>query len=74
MSKRFEIQTQREDRRFALIASILANANRDRKKRRRPFKIDDFMPKPGGRARQTPQEQAAILRSAVMASRNGRRA
>ena len=43
--KRFDIDNKNADRRSALIASILANANRDTKKKRKPFTIDDFMPK-----------------------------
>lgn len=36
---------KRRDERTALLAMILANANRDTKKRREPFTLDDFMPK-----------------------------
>jgi len=43
--KRFDIDNKNADRRSALIASILANANRDKKKKRKPFTVDDFMPK-----------------------------
>ena len=43
--KRFEVDNRNADRRSALIASILANANRDSKKKKKPFTIDDFMPK-----------------------------
>lgn len=35
---------EREDRRAAMLAAILANAHRDDKKRREPFDIEDFMP------------------------------
>ena len=34
---------EREDRRAALIAMMIANGNRDSKKRRKPYEIDDFM-------------------------------
>jgi flagellar basal body rod protein FlgC len=38
-----ENQEKRADARAALIASILANVNRDRKKRKKPFTLEDFM-------------------------------
>lgn len=34
----------RGDMQAALIATLLANANRDRKQRRKPFRPEDFMP------------------------------
>lgn len=35
---------RRADVRAALVASVIANANRDAKKKPSPFTIDDFMP------------------------------
>lgn len=55
-----------------MIASILANANRDRKKRSRPFQIRDFMPRVAGQRSQTPEQQAAILRHAAQGGPLGR--
>lgn len=46
------IHQEREDYRAALVCSVLANVNRDEKKRRQPFTPEDFMP---GKAR--PQKQ-----------------
>lgn len=66
MSHRYELQQEREDRRFALIATILANANRNPKRRARPFRLDDFVPRKGGTKRQTAEEQAAILAAAAL--------
>lgn len=72
MSRRWEERQDKEDRRFAMVAAVIANANRNPKKRRHPFRIDDFMPnRTGVKSRQTPQQQAAILRMA--ASVGGRR-
>jgi DICT domain-containing protein len=33
------------DRRFAMIAMILANANRDSKRKTKPYELKDFMPR-----------------------------
>lgn len=35
---------ERADLRAAIVACVIANANRDPKKRRRAFKLADFMP------------------------------
>jgi len=53
-----------EDWRTGLIASTIANVNRDPKKRRKPYEPEDFMPQfdrpedPG----QSPDDHEAILR------------
>ncbi len=36
---------RRADLRMAIVASLIANANRDPGKRREPYTVDDFMPK-----------------------------
>ena len=41
----FERQQEVIDRRFALICCIMAEVNRDTKKRNRSFTVEDFMPK-----------------------------
>lgn len=33
----------RDDLRAAMIAHVIANASRDKRKRKRPFKIEDFL-------------------------------
>lgn len=58
---------KRQDQRAALVACLIANANRDPKKRRQPYRVEDFMP--GGASEQTPEQQAAILHVAARASR-----
>jgi hypothetical protein len=58
----------RADRRAALIAWMLAEINRDRKKRPSAWKIEDFLLKYGDditRRRQTWQEQQANLLAAL---------
>lgn len=35
---------RREDWRFAMVASVVANGNRDAKKRRRPYEPHEFIP------------------------------
>ncbi len=37
----------RADLRAAIIAATVANANRDPKRQRRPFRVEDFMPRFG---------------------------
>ena len=52
-----------EDWRTGLIAATIANANRDPKKRRKPYEPQDFMPRRDSppQAEQDWQEQARIL-------------
>lgn len=57
---------ERADIRSGIVASTIANANRDAKKRKKPFTVEDFMPRFGQPARpakrqQTWQEQLAIV-------------
>ena len=55
--------TEVEDWRAGLIAATIANANRDSKKRRRPYEPQDFMPKyeKPHAEEQSWEEQARIL-------------
>lgn len=62
---------KRQDQHAALVACLIANANRDPKKKRQPFKIEDFMP--GEKPEQSPEQQAAILMFASRASKLRRR-
>jgi hypothetical protein len=54
---------ERADVRSAIVASTIANANRDAKKRKKPWTVEDFMPKFGQPAKrqQTWQQQLAIV-------------
>lgn len=62
----------RHDRRAALVACLIANGSRDRRKRPEPFKVEDFMPRRRD-AEQSPEQQAAILRLfAATTKANGR--
>ncbi len=61
---------RRADLRMAILASLIANANRDPDKRREPFSPADFMPRfesePQAQPdvpRQTWQQQKAIMQS-----------
>ena len=55
--------TEVEDWRAGLIASTIANANRDPKKRRKPYAPADFMPERGPikNKEQSWEEQAQLL-------------
>lgn len=63
--KRKELETTRQDWRAAMIASIIANVNRDPRMRREPFTPDDFMPKFEPIRRQTTEEIADTLKTVV---------
>jgi len=55
--------TEPEDLRAGIIASTIANVNRDQKKQRKPFTPKDFMPvwdRPP-KQEQTPEEQRKII-------------
>ncbi len=64
-----------EDARAALIAATIANANRDPKKRRKPYSVSDFMPRYTTEPAEEPwEEQVAMLEQwqrAVNALRKG---
>lgn len=52
----------RADMRNAILSALIANANRDRKRRRRPFKPAEFMPQ----FDKEPQSGADMLQMAVL--------
>lgn len=43
--KRWEEREERDYWRTGVIASTIANVNRDTKKKPKPFKVEDFMPR-----------------------------
>jgi hypothetical protein len=55
------MQMKRENYRFALVCSVVANANRSKG---RPFRVEDFMPKEK-KKRQTWQQQLQFLQAFV---------
>lgn len=68
----------REDTRAGVIASLIANANRDTDKRSTPFGPEDFFPNLGEGAapaqqEQTPEEQLAIMQMITDAMSRGNR-
>ena len=52
-----ENREQRADARAALVASVIANIARDRKKKRKPFDISDFMISTKKKKRQQTMEE-----------------
>lgn len=50
---------ERADLRTAIVACVVANANRSRNQK--PFKVNDFMPKFGPKQPQTWQQQKAMF-------------
>lgn len=64
--KRNNLKLEREDFRAGIIASTIANANRDPKKKPDPWTAADFMPTRNGKPRQkrqTWQEQLEIVKA-----------
>lgn len=59
LMRRLAQKQKREDLLAARVCMVMANINRDPKKRRRPFTEDDFMPKVA--RRQTWQQQLAFV-------------
>jgi len=58
-----EAKLERSDYQAALICCVLANINRDKKKKPTPYKVDDFMPKVvEEKKKQTPEEQFTIVK------------
>jgi len=58
-----EAKIKRSDYQAALICCVLANINRDKRKKLTPYKPDDFMPKVvGEKKKQTPEEQFTIVK------------
>lgn len=51
-----------EDWRFGMVASVIANVNRDPKQRRKPFDPPDFMPKRGPSQEKREQSPDEIMR------------
>lgn len=52
----WKLREERENRRVARICAVLANINRDPKKRPTPFSEDDFMPEEKQAKKQTNEE------------------
>lgn len=63
---------QRGDLRAAIVASLIANVNRDTKRRPEPFRPDDFMPYRQRDARAEQQDLSRRLR-AVLGTMGGRK-
>jgi hypothetical protein len=63
---------ERSDLRAGIVASTIANANRDSKQRRRPYTPQDFMPDFESReesGEKSPEEVYALMRSWAMMNR-----
>jgi len=56
----YEVEQSRIDARFALVCAVFANCHRDPKRRRKPYSVEDFMPR---KAPQTRDELVARLRA-----------
>lgn len=54
--------TETEDWRAGMVASTIANVNRDPKKQKKPFEPKDFVPRRVPIEEQAPEQQAEIMR------------
>jgi len=72
LAKRYDEQQERQDYRAALICTVLAEINRDRKKRPRPFKPEDFMPKRGRKQKPMTDEQMLAQAKIITAALGGK--
>lgn len=63
MKQQFEFEQERCDYRAALVASIIAEINRDERKRRKPFTPRDFMPQYNKPKRQSWKEQFEMVKA-----------
>jgi hypothetical protein len=60
---------EREDQRFAMLATIIANAFRDPRAKQTPFVIEDFMPRqvseeqPQLKPKQSPEEMMMVIQA-----------
>ena len=68
LARRYKDEQRRLDYRSAMICSILAEINRDRKRRPRPFSPDDFMPKEEVEELDNPKMKRALKRINQMLS------
>ena len=64
--RRYKDEQRRLDYRSAMICSILAEINRDRKRRIKPFSPEDFMPKEEAEERDDPKMKRALERISQM--------
>ncbi len=68
---RYTYEQECQDYRAALVCSILAEVNRDRKKRKKPFTPADFMPKRREEPRQVLTSDQLLSRLKVISSALG---
>lgn len=59
LADRVKENERRLDRRAALICSVIANVNRNKKKRSKPYGVEDFMPRE--KKKQTWQQQLKFV-------------
>jgi len=59
LSKRTVARRDREDYQVALLCAVIANTAPRRRKR--PFKPEDFLPKRRARTRQTPEQMLRVI-------------
>jgi len=57
----WKIREERADRRIARLCSIIANVNRNPKKRPQAFSEEDFIPRPKQRKKQTNEEMLQMV-------------
>lgn len=56
----WQLEQERQDRRVGRICAVIANVNRDPKRRTKAYSEEDFMPRVTSKV-QTVEEQVALL-------------
>ncbi len=62
----FKIQNELADRRTARICMVMANLQRDPKRKSRPYKEEDFIPKP--KKKMTIEQMEMLLKAITLAN------
>ncbi len=73
MAEGYMAREERNDYRAALICSVLANIHRDEKRRREPYRPQDFMPGEGKPKQSQTPDQMLMIAEAWNAALGGKR-
>ena len=72
IGKRLDADVRRHDLGFGIVASVVANVNRDPKKRKKPYQASDFMPTYEIKKKHTPQSLKGHWDSIIVPHLNAR--
>ena len=66
LGKRFDSDTKHQDLGFGIVSSVVANCNRDPKKKKKPFEPSDFMPKYEEEVKKSAEDLHDYWRNVIM--------